>query len=89
MSRRPHPADGMTLRVDVGGGAVDTIIDPRSFADGSPEWIMRYGNPLPIRFAIASLLESYDYLCSGAITMKEATRRLRLMRAARREACNG
>jgi len=80
-----HPSDGMTTHVDCGDGAVMTIIDPRSFEDGGPEWVMRYGNPESIRYTVASLLSSYDYLCSGHITMADATRRLRLMRQARRE----
>lgn len=80
----PHPADGMTAIVDVGDGAVMEIINPQSFMSGGPEWVMRYGNPEPIRYTVACLLESYDYLMSGCINMEEATRRLRLMRAARR-----
>ena len=78
-----HPADGMTAHVDCGDGATMTIINPQSFEDGGPEWVMRYGNPEGIRFSVASLLSSYDYLLSGNITMKEATARLRLLRKAR------
>lgn len=76
-------AKGMTKIVDLGDGAAATIIDPRSFAEGGPEWVMRYGNPCSIRFVVASLLESYDWLLSGHITTQEAVRRLRLMRSAR------
>ena len=61
------------------------IIDPRSFEDGGPEWVMRYGKPESIRYAVASLLDSYDYLLSGEINITEATRRLRLLRSARKE----
>lgn len=78
-----HPADGMTAHVNVGDGAVMSIINPASFENGGPEWVMRYGNPEGIRFAVAGLLESYDYLLSGEINAAEATRRLRLMRNAR------
>jgi hypothetical protein len=78
-----HPADGMTAQVKLGDGAVCSIINPQSFADGGPEWQMRYGDPVGIRYSVASLLESYDGLLCGAITMKEATRRLRVMRQAR------
>ncbi|MHB1086119.1 MAG: hypothetical protein ACYCZ0_00020 [Minisyncoccota bacterium] len=60
-----------------------SIINPQSFADGGPEWVMRYGNPEGIRYSVASLLESYDYLLSSAISMTEATRRLRMLRSAR------
>lgn len=82
-STPPHPADGLTARVDVGDGAVMEIINPQSFDDGGPEWRMRYGQVEPIRYCIAGLLDAYDYLLSGNITMAEATRRLRLMRKAR------
>jgi hypothetical protein len=78
-----HPADGMTAHVDHGGGAVSTIIDPRSFDNGGPEWVMRYGDPESIRYTVASLLSSYDYLLSGEITQREAIKRLALMRRAR------
>lgn len=78
-------ADGMTQHVDCGDGAWMDIIDPRSFERGGPEWIMRYGNPDAIRFSVASLLASYDYLLSSEITLKESTRRLSLMRKARSE----
>lgn len=83
MSVPPHPADGMTAHVDCGDGAVMEIIDPRSFDDGGPEWVMRYGNPLPIRYTVAFLLASYDHLLSDEITVTEAIRRLRLLRQKR------
>lgn len=79
----PHPADGLTAQVVLGGGAVSTIINPQSFSNGGPEWRCRYGDIESIRYTAASLLESYDYLLSDAINMAEATRRLRLLRAAR------
>ncbi len=75
-----HAADGMTINVPLGDGASATIIDPRSFDDGGPEWVMRYGNPESVRYTVASLLESYDYLLSGNISTKEAIRRLRVLR---------
>ena len=80
----PHPADGMTAQVNVGDNAAMTIINPQSFAKGGAEWVMRYGDPVSIRYTVASLLSSYDGLLDDSISMKEATRRLRLMRAARR-----
>lgn len=79
----------MTVCVHVGDRAAMTIIDPRSFGNGGPEWVMRYGNPESIRYGVATLLESYDYLLSDSITQGEATRRLRLMRAKRKEAVTG
>ena len=78
-----HPADGMVAHVDHGDGAVSSIIDPSSFEHGGPEWVMRYGNPDSIRYAVASLLESYDYLLSGNINQREAIKSLMLMRRAR------
>jgi hypothetical protein len=75
-----HPADGMTVHVPVGDGATHEIVDPRSFDDGGPEWTMRYGNSEAIRFTVAALLSSYDYLLSSEITATEAIRRLRIMR---------
>lgn len=79
-----HPADGMTAHVCCGDGAYMTIINPQSFEDGGPEWACRYGNVESIRYSIASILGSYDYLLSDNITMKEATARLRLLRAGRK-----
>lgn len=78
-----HPAGGMTAEVAMGDGAYMSIINPQSFKNGGPEWRMRYGDPDGIRYTVASLLSSYDYLLSGEINMAEATRRLRLMRKAR------
>lgn len=78
-----HSADGMTASVSLGGEAMSTIIDPQSFENGGPEWVCRCGNVESIRYTVASLLESCDYLLTGNISMKEATRRLRLLRAGR------
>lgn len=81
-----HPADGMTIHVPVqvdGETVTMDILDPRSFADGGLEWIMRYGNPESVRYTVASVLASYDYLLSGEITTKEANHRLHALRAMR------
>lgn len=78
-----HPADGLTANVNIGDGAVMSIINPQSFAEGGPAWRMIYGDPIGIRFAVASLLDSYDYLLSANITSAEAIARLRVMRRAR------
>ena len=78
-----HPADGLTADVSMGGGAFMSMANPISFKNGGPEWICRYGNVEGIRYAVASLLASYDYLLSEEINMTEAVRRLRMMRAAR------
>lgn len=79
----PHPADGASAMVAMGDGAFMSIINPQSFADGGIEWKLRYGSAAGVALSAASLIASYDYLLSSAISMKEATRRLRLLRAAR------
>ena len=89
-SAAPRKEDRMTrltVQVSVGDGAVMDIINPQSFEDGGPEWRMRYGDPLSIRYEVATLLSSYDALLSDDINMTEATRRLRLMRARRLQLC--
>lgn len=75
-------------RVDCGDGAVMTIIDPKSFEEGGLEWLSRYGSDdalREIRYIVAGILESYDYLISNAITQTEAIRRLKLMRKSREQ----
>ena len=79
----------MTVRVDCGGGAVMSIIDPRSYGgllndEQGITWTLTWGDYGAVRLVAASLLSSYDYLLSGDITMAEATRRLRLLRATRK-----
>ena len=70
-------------QVPTGGNAVMSIVNP--MADPHIEWSLRYADNLASsRFSAASLVESYDYLLSQNINMTEATRRLRLLRAARR-----
>jgi hypothetical protein len=81
-----------TLSVPVGGGATHQI--PNPVADPHLEWMLRYAHDLKllddkrnsVRLAAASVLDGFEYLCSDHISMKEATRRLRLLRAARRAA---
>ena len=79
-----------TIQVPTGGGAVHSIVNP--VADPHLEWAMRYcvnrpdGRADPMALAAAEVLASFDYLCGISITMKEATRRLRLLRAAHRAA---
>lgn len=77
------PPKGVTARVDCGDGAVMAMVNP--YHDWSIVWNLTWGDPDQCRFTAASLIESYDYLLSGEINMREATRRLRLMRARRRE----
>lgn len=76
----------LTLEVPCGYGSVMSIVHPCSLEDGGVEWRLRYGNPEEVRLIAASLIDSYDYLLSGHINQKEAERRLRLLRQARRAA---
>jgi hypothetical protein len=71
------------IRVDHGDGAVGSIPNPRH--ELGLEWALRYGNPEQVRYVAASVIETFDYLVSDGITMKEATARLRQFRRARAE----
>lgn len=77
--------------VPVGGNAV--MFAPNPMADPTAEWCLRYSldlnNPLAGRYSSAAIVESFDYLLSEQINMTEATRRLRLLRAARRAHVKG
>lgn len=83
-SQPPHLADGMAAHVCIGNGAFMTIPNPMSGHHGSVGWHLTWGNVHGVRFAARSLIESYQYLLSGSINMKEAAHRLRLLRNARR-----
>lgn len=80
-----HPADGMTAHVDMGGGAFSTIPNPMSYENGGIVWTLAWGNAEAVKHTAGSIISSYDYLLSGSINMKEAARRLRLLRKARHE----
>lgn len=77
------PSRDCTVHVDCGDGATMTMVNP--YSQDNVEWGLRYGNPIRMRYVTASVIESYDYLLSGEITMKEAIRRLRLLRKRRVE----
>lgn len=79
-----HPADGMTAVVHIGDGAVMTIPNPMSYEYGGIVWTLAYGDAQAVRLTAGSIITSYDYLLSDAITMKEATSRLRALRNVRR-----
>lgn len=80
-----HPADGLTASVQLGDGAYSTILNPQSFEDGGLIWCLTWWDDVePIRHTAASVIESYDYLISSNISMAEATRRLKLLRNARK-----
>ncbi len=81
--RVPHFCNDMTREVHVGDGAYMSIVNP--WHDSGVEWQLRYGAADTVRYSAASLISSYDYLLSSEITMAEATRRLRIMRQARRD----
>lgn len=76
-SLHSHPADGTIARI----GGDDWGM---SFPDPTPEthiqWIVRYGDIESVRFSIASILESYEYLLDPHITKAEAVRRLGMLR---------
>lgn len=78
---------GPTLMVPTGGAAVMTVALPG--ADPHLEWSLRYGSPEAVRFLAASVIESFDYLLSSNVNMTEATRRLRVLRAALRARLEG
>jgi hypothetical protein len=82
-----NKAPSFALPVPVGGAAVMFVSDPRH--DPHIEWSLRYAQNLNDshagRFSAAAIVESFDYLLSSNINMAEATRRLRLLRAAVRE----
>lgn len=80
------------IQVDVGDGAVHAIPNPH--ADPHVERMLRYSrdlsaDPSNARLVAADILASFDYLLSGHITMKEATRRLRLLRRVRAREAKG
>ena len=77
-------SEKLLIYVDCGGGAQMSLPMPR--LNGGIEWRLRYGSAADVRFVAASALESYSYLTSKEISMAEATRRLRLLRKAKRDA---
>lgn len=74
----------LMLKVEHGDGAVGFIPDPAAFDDGGLEWCLRYARQHNnCHLQAAAVVSTFDHLMSPNITMKEATRRLRQMRAAR------
>lgn len=84
----PHVADGMVAHVCIGDGAFSTIPNPMAGHHGSAGWHLTWGNVQPVALTARSMIESYEYLISGSINMKEATHRLRLLRGAYRSLAN-
>lgn len=56
-------------------------------ADPHLNWSLRYVETQK-NLSAATVLDSYDYLLSENINLKEAIRRLRIMRRAQRDACS-
>jgi hypothetical protein len=67
------------IRVDVGGGAVHFIPNPKS----DRHWQMRYNQSIDQQLNAVMILESFDYLLCDEISQTEAIRRLKLLRKAR------
>lgn len=88
-ARRWGMAEKLIRFVTVDDGAVMSMMNPLSFADGGLSWTLRWGSPeqaKAVGVRAATVLDDYDYLLNGAITTKEAIRRLRILRAAWRDA---
>lgn len=81
--RVSHFCNDMTREVHVGDSAYMSIVNP--WDDSGIEWQLRYGRSDAVRYCAASVIASYDYLLSSEITLAEATRRLRILRQARRQ----
>ena len=74
------------VKVDNAG----TFTNPEASEEGGLEWLQRYGTEKALvknRFLVASVLQSFEYLISDAITAKEAVRRLRVLRNVRNGIC--
>jgi len=83
------PVGPLMAQVKLGDGAAMSILNPRSFEDGGLEWQLRYGDVERARYLAASIVSDYDALTSDAMTLTEATRRLRILRLARRLLAEG
>ncbi|MGB5901992.1 MAG: hypothetical protein WBH00_03990 [Xanthobacteraceae bacterium] len=81
--RVPHFCNDMTRQIHVGDGAYMSIVNP--WKDSGLEWQLCYGGYEVVKYVAASVVDSYDYLLSSDISMTEAIRRLRIMRAARKQ----
>lgn len=68
---------------------VSQIPNPASYEEGGPAYIIDAASPfLPDASEIAGLIRSYEYLLSPDYTMADATKRLRDLRRAYRDALN-
>jgi len=78
------PVGSLMAQVELGDGAAMSVLNPRSFEDGGLEWHLRHGDVERARYIAASIVSDYDALTSDAMTLTETTRRLRILRRARR-----
>lgn len=69
--------------------ALSYIPNPASFEEGGPVWSMTYATNLPWKHEITGLLDTLEFLLSPSYTAADAMKRLRELRAAYRDACNG
>jgi hypothetical protein len=60
-------------------------IDRETPSVPSMEWLLRYGDPMPHRLFIASIVHAYNHLLDPDISLADATRSLRRARKAAKE----
>lgn len=77
----------MVIQVNLGDGCSQAIPDPRG--DDSLEWELRYALFGRAALCAAEVIAGFDCLLSDAISAKEAVRRLRFLRKARKAAIKG
>jgi hypothetical protein len=87
ISKPPHPADGLTMRVERDPMPIGVVIpDPRSFKDGGLIWRLTYTNSGALNFCAAQVVETVQLLCSPGLSQSRAISILKGMRAAYKEA---
>lgn len=84
-------ANGYCTHLRVGDTPASTyqMAFPNPVSDPHLGWALAHAESRAASLSAASALETFDHLLSDQINMEEATRRLRLLRAARRELVNG
>jgi hypothetical protein len=70
------------MHVPVIQGGHLSVPDPRSYRDGGIVWHLTWGDLTGVRYAAASIIQSYVSLLSAEIPQYEAMRRLKLLRQA-------
>lgn len=74
----------LRLTTEVGDGAVMFHPDPTKYRAGGLCWHLTYGDARSFKGQAVSVIQSFDFLLDEGVSMKEATRRLRLLRSARK-----